>query len=325
MAQQLPPPAGIQYDEYVYKKYSSIDIKNIATQALKRAINIGDAIVNVLGATGIAGFKFHIPEAEQVRLESEITDYYTDINTPIHNHIARKPLTITLTGGQGDFFYSIHEIEDMIARITPTLSIVKQFLPKITGASKQALVTKYDNIATASPVPINSYLTEPQNSSSSIINAIEGQGSSSAITDAIEGQGSSSAITNAIENKTTGPQSVKGRLQLNSMDLFELFQNLYKVKSAQTKAFLFFEALWKSEASFSIETTWKRYDDMVLQSVIPNRDNLADITEFQATFKQVLTVESKTESIENVAGRMKQQAASQVSHGEDKGEYIGDV
>ena len=67
------------------------------------------------------------------------------------------------------------------------------------------------------------------------------------------------------------------------MDLFTLFQSLYKLKSAQARAFLFFECMWKSRALFSVETTWKRYDNMAILSLQPRRDKNADITEFSIT------------------------------------------
>ena len=107
---------------------------------------------------------------------------------------------------------------------------------------------------------------------------------------------------------------------LNGVDLFQLFQNLYKIRSAQTRAFLFFEALWKSEAIFTVETTWKRYDNMLIQKVMPVRDSNADITNFSVTFKQMNFTQSRYESLKNAAGRTRQQLAKTVSKGIDKGE-----
>ena len=106
------------------------------------------------------------------------------------------------------------------------------------------------------------------------------------------------------------------------MDLFALFQSLYKLKSAQTRAFLFFEAMRKARATFSVETTWKRYDNMAIQSLSAKRDNNADITEFSITFKQLEFTETKVESLEEYKNRMEQQKSKVINKGAEKGEEI---
>ena len=123
----------------VNSKYSKTDMANLAKSFLKKSLNTGEAVVNILGNTGLAGFKFHIPESELVNLESDITDYYTDSNSVLQDHIARKPIRVTSSGLIGEYFYSIHEIEDMLAKVTPTMSLVKQFLPKFTSGEMQII------------------------------------------------------------------------------------------------------------------------------------------------------------------------------------------
>ena len=56
-------------------KYSTGDKISMARSLLQDNVNLGEAVVNVLSSTGIAGFKFHIPESEQVNMESDITDH----------------------------------------------------------------------------------------------------------------------------------------------------------------------------------------------------------------------------------------------------------
>ena len=63
-----------------------------------KSVNIGEAIVEFASQTGIAGFKFNLPKREQVKMQSDITDYYTDLNSPVQDHIARKPIEITMNG-----------------------------------------------------------------------------------------------------------------------------------------------------------------------------------------------------------------------------------
>lgn len=245
-----------------------------AQEIFKKFVDVDTAIVNVLSNTGIAGFKFHVPQTEQVKMENEVTDYYINTGTAVQDHIAQKPVTITLTGLQGEYFYSVNQIEDMLAKVVPTMSLIKQFLPKLTRANIQNRFKK--------------------------VTAKE-----------LSGNVQNEKIVAGIEKKG-----------FNAVNLFRVFQDLYKLKTAQTRAFLYFEAMWKSRALFTVETSWKRYDNMVIQSLVPKRDNNADITDFSITFKQVNLVESKAETIENYVSRHAQQMSKTVDKGVDKGQKV---
>lgn len=246
-------------------------------QALfKKSINVGEAVVSVLENTGIAGFRFNVPLTEQVKMDNDITDHYVDSGTAVQDHITQKPLTITLTGLQGEYFYSVNQIEDMLAKVVPTMALVAQFLPKLTPATIQK---KY-------------------------------------------AQSKSTASKTVNNNNSEQLQGSIRRKVFNAVDLFKEFQNVYKLKSAQTRAFLFFEAMYKSRALFTVETTWKRYDNMVIQSLVPKRDENADITDFTVTFKQIRFTESKSESIKNYVNRYEQAMSKPVNKGIDKGKEV---
>lgn len=260
-------------------KYNYIDKNIVAQKMLKGVADIGTIVVNIIGATGIAGFKFHVPQTEMVNFENEVTDHYIDTNSAIQDHIVQKPITITVSGLVGDYFYSNNEIEDMVALITPTLALVKEFLPNITDRTVKRL------------------------------------------TDAQSGHINLPNIQIPDENVYFQLQSEKN-FEFNIVDLFKLFQNLYKIKSAQTRAFIFFECLWKSRARFSVETTWKRYDNMIVQRVQAKRDNNADITEFSITFKQISLVGVYTETIEQSANRMIQARSPIANKGIENGAYV---
>lgn len=270
----------------INSKYSKTDIVDLATSFLKRSLNPGEAVVNVLGNTGIAGFKFHIPESEQVILESDITDYYTDSNSVLQDHIARKPIRVTSSGLVGEYFYSIHKIEDMLAKVTPTMSLVKQFMPKFTNGEIQIIQKR-----------------EVQKISA-VVSAVSENGST-----VLKGNFSTTSTA----------------LTFNGLNLFKLFQELYKLKSAQTRAYFFFEAMWKSQAPFSIETRWKRFDNMVVQNIKVLGEKTADNTEFMATFKQINFAQSQKETLEKAAGRTAAQLMKRVNKGVDKGEEVPTV
>lgn len=309
-------------------KYGSLNKKQLATKLLKEGVDAGTAIVNILSATGIAGFKFHVPETEQVQFENEITDHYIETGSTIQDHVAQRPITITLTGLVGDYFYSVNQIEDMLARVVPTVQLVKDLLPQVSNITKQVKNAKYAYEASQSTGAVKEAI---QNnvasgvSQSALNNAITGTapdaisqilGNTTTITPSAISQAVSNyepklkRIINAITNNVSGE------------DLFALFQSLYKIKSAQTRAFLFFEGLWKRRIAFSVETTWKRYDNMIVERITPSRDNNADITEFSITVKQVNYAETQTVNVSDTTNRVEQQSVLVVNKGLEQGEEI---
>lgn len=256
--------------------------ENRAQEDLK-ILSIKDAIVGIFTSTGIAGFKFHITQSEQVNMESDITDHYVDTNSAVQDHIARRPITITLNGYQGEYYYSVHPIQDMISKAGSVLTLVEVFKPKLNEFTKQIKIRQ-----------IQQSLTSANNGDT----------------------------TEAEKYGVLAGRKEFNLKQHNAIDLFKLFQNIYKLTSAQTRAFYYFEALWKSEILFTVETRWKRYDNMVIQKVTPLADNNADITDFSITFKQIGITTSKSESVKDVAGRLKDQAAQMTKKGVDKGKEV---
>lgn len=301
----------------INKKYGSLNKKQLATKLLKEGVDIGNAVVNILGATGIAGFKFHIPQTEQVQFENEITDHYIETGSAIQDHIAQRPITITLTGLVGDYFYSVNQIEDMLAQVVPTITLVRDFVPEFTNITKQVKNAKYAYEASQ-----NTSITD------AVRYNVNGTGSTSAISQAINdniaGAATPSAISQAVNNYQPKIKRFINAITNNvsGEDLFALFQSLYKLKSAQTRAFLFFEGLWKRRIAFTVETTWKRYDNMLVEKITPMRDNNADITEFSITLKQVKYAETQTIKQGESANRVEQQKSDIVDKGLEKGENI---
>lgn len=107
-------------------------------------------------------------------------------------------------------------------------------------------------------------------------------------------------------------------MNIGLLDAFTLCQQLYKFKSEQARAFFFLELLWKSQILFSVETSWRRYDNMVIKTLKPLRDNNADITDFTVTFQQ-LQFTASTVIDRSQAGRTRQQMAEIANKGTDKG------
>lgn len=251
-------------------KAVQLSSKDYWTKLCQDVLNDDSAIVQILGQTGIAGFKFHIQEQECIEFDSEITTHYVEDNRPVQDHIAHRPVMITVKGLQGEYFHSVNPIEDTLALVTPTMSLVKQFVPKVSNFVKQQKSKKLKEANT-------------QNNKQSFV---------------------SKYINN-----------------FNNVDLFTIFQDLYKLKSAQTRAYYFFKALYKSKALFSVETSWERYDNMVLKSMIPMRDNSLDISDYTLTFQQINFVQSMVLDLKNTAARTRQQIAQTQNKGTQKGTY----
>lgn len=270
------------------KQYGQINPVDFAKKFFKDSLDEKTAIVQVLSNTGIAGYKFNIPQTELIKLESDITDHYSDANVAFQDHIARRPITITLTGLEGEYFYSVNRIEDTLGKVIPTLKLVKQFLPKIS-AQTMKIKTEYAFSRGA---------------------------------DGMEFAATAFGTDELMQNPRSILSTVNDIAMLNGVDLFKLFQELYKLKSPQTRAYFFFEAMWRSNKPFTVETTWKRFDNMLITSMQAVRDNNADITEFTVTFKQINITESRVESVEQAVGRTRQQLSKVVKKGVDKGQEV---
>lgn len=262
-----------QFFNIVNDRYKQISKSTLAQSLLKKSVDIGTAVVNIVGNTGIAGFKFHCPMREEIEMASEATDHYLDNNNPVQDHIIQKPITINLQGFQGDYFYSVNQIEDTLALITPTMSLVKELLPDLADITKQIKSSSFFN-------KTNNY------------QLVDG------------------VLKTTIQN------------DLNYVDLFKIFQSLYKLTSAQTRAFFFLEALWKSKALMTVETTWKRYDNMAITNIKPIRDENLDITDFRVSFKQLYFTSTNIIDLNNTAGRTRQQLAQVSKKGIDKGQEV---
>lgn len=297
-------------ESIAYTLYGAEEAKVSALQLFKESINVRQAMVSALSNTGIAGFKFNIPEREQIKMQSEVTDHYIDTNDAVQDHIAKKPVEITLAGLEGEYFYSVNKIEDLLAKVAPVMRLAPAFIPRFQAATYQLKQFNKDY-------------------TKRITNLAEGKQNT------------------ANPNVNTWDKIGAAWDTLNGQDLFKTMQELYKLKSRQTRAFLFFEALWGGTekykyvyraydrdenkrdrtfsylptppAIFTVETTFRRYDNMVITNLTPMRDNNADITEFSITFKQLNFTSSLVTNLENRAGRNRQQMAQMNNKGVDKG------
>lgn len=265
-----------------------------AQNFLKSQTDVKSAIVSIFDNTGIAGFSFNVPKMEQVKISNDITDYYSDSNTYFNDQIAHKPIIVTVSGLQGEYFYSIHKLRDMISAVGTTLKLVQAFRPQFSAVQNQ-LRKKWNNYREQ----VDTINTERL------------------------------ANYSLYDTTTYNNLTLKEKASIfynefrtyDGIDLYKLFTELYKFKSSQTRAYLFFETLSIADKPFTVETRWKRFENMYIQDVTCTGDDSADISDFQVTFKQMNFANSQVVKI-NTAGRTQQQYWEVTNKGLDNGTKV---
>ena len=257
-------------------------IKKVMTKVFQKDLPMDEAVIGFSEGGDIAGYKFHILERESVKYEADITDHYIDTNRAVHDHIAWKPVTITLQGLQGRYFHDIIRDIGHSVEYYRVFNTVTSFLPITTPI---VMVRKVKSTI--------SRLT----GSSGIINM----------------------IANKFTSYAFG--YIKDWLRQLGNDLISVYDNAVKIEDEQTKMFLYLEEMFKLGLAVTITTSWRSYDNMVITSLQPTRDGNGDITEFQVTFKQISTVSSiivdRNEKVEG--GNSANQSASITDKGTTSG------
>lgn len=102
-----------------------------------------------------------------------------------------------------------------------------------------------------------------------------------------------------------------------AMDLYKAYRNINLPQTEQQKAFIYFEALRNSRALFTIQTPFRYYTDMAIESIRVTQSGFSrDQSDFEISFKKMrfVDVEKKllngeqTQEI-SLEGRLEEQAA----------------
>lgn len=233
-------------------------IQNLVNSFLNLAQTSSTALVSFTGTTGIAGFIFDIREDEEVSLESDITDHYTESNNPVQDNIVNRPIKVTLRGVVGEYVYN----------------------PPVSQSTWDKAIGKLRNVTEKLTI-IGSYIPPMSDFSTQVFNELNVKKLS---WDSVWNLGSAA---------------------------FDLYHNVNVPQSRQSSAFLFFESLWQSKQTFSIQTPYRYYPNMAIESIKAVQSNeTRDNTEFEITFKQIRLV--YTNSLINeksLWGRLKEQAS----------------
>lgn len=135
---------------------SKLNPLNMVTSARSVADGIGNFILKPANAKGLAGFVFDYEGETMARLDSEITDHYSEQNTFRNDHAAQRPIKITLRGFAAELVSSpdkgvLGVLNTLQSKLTTLPAILGKYTPsavqKIAKATTQAtqVVNKVDD------------------------------------------------------------------------------------------------------------------------------------------------------------------------------------
>jgi hypothetical protein len=261
----------------------AIPITDIAAQNLQD-LNLQDGqnylnslankfIVRPKTAKGIAGFVFDYDGDSTVTLSSEITDHYLESNDPIQDHIAQKPVRITLRGFVSELAQKAPEgIVGALSTIQNKLTAVPAYIGRYTPGAVQG-IQKGINAAQATVNEINLGLSKVQNIVSFLPTLLP----------------------------SSSPRQTK-----------------------QQAAFAQLASLWESRQIFTVETPFRYFDAMAIESLsFLQPEDTRDWCDITVTMKQLRFVETRTISSSSVfSGRSAIQRQGKANQGKTQGTPI---
>lgn len=107
-------------------------------------------------------------------------------------------------------------------------------------------------------------------------------------------------------------------------DLYKDFKNINLPQNGQEEAFIYFEALRNARQTFTIETPFRYYTDMAVESIKATQDGTTiDMSSFEITFKKIRYVRTTVTNISNSSqGRLNSQLSQTVDKGIAKGKEV---
>lgn len=126
----------------------------------------------------------------------------------------------------------------------------------------------------------------------------------------------------------TGSSSSLSQVVDAGSDLFKAYKDINIPHDNQSQAFIFFEALRNARKTFTIQTPYRYYTDMAIESLKATQTGVTkDESSFEITFKRIRYVNTKTTSlaqdfVSKAQNRLKNQMSSTINKGVAKGKEI---
>jgi hypothetical protein len=117
-------------------------ISNIASNAQSYLNNNVNTFVSPKNAKGLCGWVFDVEKETNIKLQSDVTDNYTESGSYINDHIVNKPIEITLTGYIGELVYvrpDPYSVRGLQRQLQNKLTTVSAYLGKYTPQAYQQI------------------------------------------------------------------------------------------------------------------------------------------------------------------------------------------
>lgn len=86
---------------------------------------------------GIAGFVFDVEGETVQEYSNEITDHYIEDNSVVQDHIASRPLKVTLKGYVGELTFKEESVGNILQDVGERLVTLDSYLPELTAQATQ--------------------------------------------------------------------------------------------------------------------------------------------------------------------------------------------
>jgi hypothetical protein len=132
--------------------------------------------------------------------------------------------------------------------------------------------------ATKKLTTLTSYLPPLSDAATAIYKGLQGKNENSSL-----------SLSGALNNVTN-----------TAMDLFKAYRNINLPQTEQQKAFIYFEALRNSRALFTIQTPFRYYTDMAIESIRATQSGFSrDQSDFEIAFKKMRFVSVDRNEVQN--------------------------
>ena len=98
--------------------------------------NFDKYVVTPANAFGLGGFVFDVDGETSINAVSEITDHFVEDNSAVQDHIATRPLTVTLGGFVGELSDVVGgDLQDVQQKAVQKLTVVSAYLPVLSTSA----------------------------------------------------------------------------------------------------------------------------------------------------------------------------------------------
>lgn len=134
----LPAKAGDVINSTIQSKFNPV---NAITSARAYADTLANNwLVKPATAEGIYGFVFDYEGETTLQADADITDHYTEQNTFFQDHVALKPLEVTMRGYAGEIVHEAPQgVAGLLGNLTNKLTVVDALLGKYTPQATQKI------------------------------------------------------------------------------------------------------------------------------------------------------------------------------------------